>query len=618
MHKCTRKHSHTQLAEEWDVLHRRYTDRLSSRRHSADKDTESFKSKSATFKKSGSYDQCYTSSEEFSTSLPLPHTKDKDKRLGSGSSQSNLGSSPERPANIPKYINVERKEVHKEEEEEYDDFIDEEMLKPPPGKAKQLQNYEDTKLTVKKSEEPQMKPEQDVDISAHYEVPDVKVAAQSHDDMHDKPNGEEEEQHHPYANWDVAQANSIATRVNASPVPSPVKKTSNVPKKPMPIQRKRTPVEDVPDPDSKPLSTTVSATVKNLPKKPLPPQKPRKLIASPGSTTQSSPKHKGLASSTSLPSVSSEKVNAGEESVQKSSESSKALKGDGPMTGPVKGLLSSKSVVNLGASLGETKPRSHTTVEQLASPDKKQPMLPPASRLRSKSPSPSNPNTSQSTPTDDPTPTAAQLSSKVSSKTANEPVRMRAYTSSSVVNPSSSTPKPPQLQKMSSVADATPVSNVSKAVASAVSAVGVSRLIAGKKSTPIISDQASSGGQKEKGKDELMRKLSLRRQRIEQQTTLIKPNASVGKIAEAGSERNSTISTSSSHSEVVVAYRRIEGSSSMTSLSSNSTGVTGHSDGGSSNSVLELRKQQTSPEKDGGNLAKYGIIEDVDGGSYVI
>ena len=87
-------------------------------------------------------------------------------------------------------------------------------------------------------------------------------------------------------------------------------------------------------------------------------------------------------------------------------------------------------------------------------------------------------------------------------------------------------------------------------------------------------------------------------------------NSSV-RSGDTSSERNSTISTSSS--EVVVAYRKLDESPSMTSLSSNGTS---HSmDGGGSGGAL-LRKPEDSSEMKEMNLAKYGIIEE--GGSYII
>ena len=119
------------------------------------------------------------------------------------------------------------------------------------------------------------------------------------------------------------------------------------------------------------------------------------------------------------------------------------------------------------------------------------------------------------------------------------------------------------------------------------------------------------------GREELMRKLSLRRLQIEQQLGFTSPNSSGNAkdnstggssiLTEASSSTRT--STSSSQSEVVVAYKKIEDA---LSLSSN---------GG----VVPLRKQQQQQqqqgeggEEGGGDLSKYGILEDKEGGSFLI
>ena len=105
-------------------------------------------------------------------------------------------------------------------------------------------------------------------------------------------------------------------------------------------------------------------------------------------------------------------------------------------------------------------------------------------------------------------------------------------------------------------------------------------------------------------REELMRKLSQRRQRIEQQlgahkVTPCKPN--IGNV-ETASERNSTISSSSS--EVVVSYStRAEESSPPNGAAKSGGDTTG----------VAVR---TKPENE--SLAKYGIIEDTEGGSFVV
>ena len=110
------------------------------------------------------------------------------------------------------------------------------------------------------------------------------------------------------------------------------------------------------------------------------------------------------------------------------------------------------------------------------------------------------------------------------------------------------------------------------------------------------------------GREELMRKLSIRRQKLEQQiqVTVNKADSppSQSTITAAAAERTSEYShdsSSSTQSELVLAYRRTDESPSSS---------TGNVDG----SVV-LRKPDNEKE---GNLAKYGIIEDVNGGSFVI
>ena len=139
-----------------------------------------------------------------------------------------------------------------------------------------------------------------------------------------------------------------------------------------------------------------------------------------------------------------------------------------------------------------------------------------------------------------------------------------------------------------------------------------------------------------KGREELMRKLSLRRLRIEEQlaatnrlaspTTTnsdltLKPE-SPASADNSMSERNSGLSTSSSLSEVVVSYHSRKGD--REGVGSTSGSSNGLSSGGYG--VGEALIRNTVEEEDGegvgerrdDNLAKYGIIEDVSGGSYLI
>lgn len=175
-----------------------------------------------------------------------------------------------------------------------------------------------------------------------------------------------------------------------------------------------------------------------------------------------------------------------------------------------------------------------------------------------------------------------------------------------------------------------------------------SRVNLGKISSSVSS--ASRGNRLEedtapKDREELMRKLSLRRLRIEEQlasTRITSPTTnptllgggtkSSEAIAESASERNSGLSSSSSLSEVVVAYhaRKVEGgaggiggpgtTSSTTSLGSSETSGSGGCvvTDGPGMIRREVEQEDDSVKKGDENLVKYGIIEDVGGGSYII
>ena len=153
--------------------------------------------------------------------------------------------------------------------------------------------------------------------------------------------------------------------------------------------------------------------------------------------------------------------------------------------------------------------------------------------------------------------------------------------------------------------------------------------------------QATDGTEPSKARDELMKKLSLRRMRIEEQlatydhvTTPSNQNSSTGIVVtkpeaikespSSTSDRTSGISTSSSHSEVVVSYytKKLEGGGSNTTSQGSSNGLTSGSYVVDGPSVIMRRQQgEGGGGKEGENddtLAKYGIIEDVGGGSYVI
>lgn len=163
--------------------------------------------------------------------------------------------------------------------------------------------------------------------------------------------------------------------------------------------------------------------------------------------------------------------------------------------------------------------------------------------------------------------------------------------------------------------------------------------------------EAGNGGRGEggeemtpKGREELMRKLSLRRMRIDEQIssgcnssmpsnqddsgvaasslTELMPET----ILEGSYERNSTVSSCSTHSEVVVAYhsktmaaargREYPTSIVSTGSSVSSNGVATYSADGPDVTIAQ-RREREGEEGEDKTLATQGIIEDPDGGSSV-
>jgi hypothetical protein len=308
--------------------------------------------------------------------------------------------------------------------------------------------------------------------------------------------------------------------------------------------------------------------------------------------------------------------------------------------------------------------------------EKKHPILPPATRYRSKSRSPSpvvspaetTPPKNQQEPKTQPT--AAQVAPK-EKKTEEESATKEG--NKIVLGPVPALAKKPVLKAQVSepgtgIRNRRPIHVVTSAVAPALNRANKPAYTSygSKFPRPVgggVGERAnhtpSSNSNNEQ--DELMKKLTLRRLKIDKQLgTVTKPsnaapssttatkstnpavqkhsppslspqmphrtsaplglksaatvsNSSI-RSGEPSSERNSTISTSSS--EVIVAYRKLDESPSLTSLSSNGTS---HSmDGGGSGGPL-LRKPDESNygnEAKETNLAKYGIIEE--GGSYII
>ena len=397
-----------------------------------------------------------------------------------------------------------------------------------------------------------------------YETPSVSVKKEKDEEPEEEGEEKEEEKeeecrregpHPSYANW---QFLTLQTS-------SPTKPTSvGIQKKPVPLQRKL--------PSGTDAGLSPSSSVH---KKPLTAPKPKMLqlstkpfsipLLSPTSQT-SSIKHVNESASMWMPANPVHSLSANKTKPSATPNSSFT---DGAKT---KGASGSRSV----HPLPETKPRSYTT----STLDKKQPLLPPvkgstvSTLFSSKSP--------QQIPKEQISDTPLSPLQEVESDTSQ-------FEASSEHSPTDKTkllakgPKP------------------SAATTAASSSTSTSRDGRAPKSTGEKS--ASSSG----GREELMRKLSLRRQKLEQQiqVTVNKADSptsqsTVTTVAERTSEYSHD-SSSSTQSELVLTYRRTDESPS---------GSTGNADG----SVV-LRKPDSDKE---GNLAKYGIIEDVNGGSFVI
>ena len=387
-----------------------------------------------------------------------------------------------------------------------------------------------------------------------YRTPWISVKKEKDEEDEEQEEEEEKEEereyrkagpHPSYANW---QFLSLQTS-------NPTKPTSVcVQKKPVPIQRKLPGGTDpglVPPPSS-------------VPKKPLTPPKPKMLqlstkpiATSPTSPTSKTSSIKPVNESTSMrmPTNPAHPPSSAHNTKPPNNSST-----DGTKT---KGASGGKSV----QPPPEAKPRSYTT----STLDKKQPLLPPGkgSTLFSSI-------------------LPQQIPKEQNSDTPLSPVQETEADTSQFE--ASSDPSP---------ADTTKLLAKGHSATAAVSNPSTSRDGPAAKSVK----PTSSGG-----REELMRKLSIRRQKLEQQiqVTMNKADSptSQSTITAAAAERTSEHShdsSSSTQSELVLAYRRTDESPSSS---------TGNVDG----SVV-LRKPDSEKE---GNLAKYGIIEDVNGGSFVI
>ena len=712
-----------QLADELEALYHNYTARTStsgiSSRNSfyRSRSTSGGSKKSASFLKSGSID--LTSSQESTSSELLQRTPTKDNFLeASQTSQTSVQTlTVPGSAGMATYINVEFKQKRPESS---GSEIDEEILKPPGERARErspplavkepspspppelpLQSS-NTEMGEASAEDlmptPFDDPLPDLDTTLTFTEHEIFTmydyssqttafggAATTENEQKDEHDVEKAlpttPAHHNYANLEFIQVNNLLSQ---QPKQAGEDESSSPkgPKKPMPIQRKtkgtasQSGSEETSSCTSK--STTQESPVRNpVSKKPAPPVKPSYLMNQDSESSINSPKVQQQQIST--PSLSSSSTAS---SVSKPHPTIPALSkfltsaaSAGGGAGKGEERVRDDSVLSTGSGSGtvlpaSSKPRSHTTIEQHSavtstlSGEKKQPILPPATRYRSKSRSPSpvvspmevtsqNYHQQQTLPTSAQAPTKEKKSdeeSKESNKIALVPVP--ALAKKPVLKPQVSEPGI-GTKSRPLVSTAAPALNRVNKPAYTSYGSKFPRTIGGGTGERANHTPSSNSNNEQ---DELMKKLTLRRLKIDEQLgavitkspnpapfTVTKSNtptvqkhsppslspqmphrisAPLGKSGatvsnsslrsgDTSSERNSTISTSSS--EVIVAYRKLDESPSMTSLSSNGTSYS--MDGGGSGGAL-LRKPEDGNETKEMNLAKYGIIEE--GGSYVI
>ena len=320
--------------------------------------------------------------------------------------------------------------------------------------------------------------------------------------------------------------------------------------------------------------------IANMPKKPLPPPKSVKPNLPKPKTPDRKPVIDHTPSEYSQIAVASPKTRPASVNVPMTSKLA-AEQLTSHSHPPAKTLFGANGVTGGGDTrhlhhhLPETKPRSHTTANVLGQ-EKKQPLLPPGLV--------SHGGPKHSSPTKSP-------KSVKSPETIPE---VREH-SDSILSPEDRSEssldfpiEPPKIEKSSP----TTAGTMSSATINNTSTSTTRK--ASLKST-------SPGG----SPSELMRKLSVRRQKIEQQLSVNNDSAksslsgasALSSTMECLTERSD--SASSTQSDLVLSYsiaRRPEG---------------GSTDNGD---AVVMRKT----EKNDGNLVKFGIIEDFEGGSYVI
>ena len=510
-----------------------------------------------------------------------------------------------------------------------------------------------------------------MDISVRYDTPHHKVTVSQ--EMAATPPSSDSASNHEYANLEFGKVGTNLPPVLLAALGKKgganAKSSSPGGKKPMPIQRKR----NQSDPEEKDVATSNSVAAGSsaavvtdstkspahskanavVPKKPLPPAKPLKLQSSSddvAATTTTTVAHQ-LLSSPTKEGVATTAVGG----ASKVSKETQEVAVQVPVIKP-RSLSSSLTDLSEGSAeddpsfpLGPPKPRSYTNVDQRPELKKREPLLPPAPPTStiptSSAPSSNLVTVGQFKRTLEPA--AAGLDSKSTSNLTDLSGHPQAKNTPPVVAAPASSQHPPRARFTKPLPPSKVKLLASTSSPPAVAITSTPKPLPADKSAQVnaaakskaapppkppraaLSRASTAGGNRNeddpspKGRDELMRKLSQRRMRIDQQIANTPPadrTASPASSDNSGvSERNSTLSSSSSHSEVVVAYHTKKIDSSNSSIGEMTSPVIAGGSLGVGNIINEEDVDNgTSVNMRDNSLAKFGIIEDVSGGTYVI
>ena len=548
-----------QLADEWDALHSRYTERVAKHKAAAGLQRQNSRHSSPflSIKTAHSKQQSYASSGR-SSSIP----SGRDQECIDGRTLSNSGSRSAEPAELSPYINV--------------DYTAKGVDRVQPASA----NSSEEELTT--SDEMGAAAIQGEKTADGNEEGNPTGVTSPGGTVH-------------YENWQFMKVNELQKPTHAPPPPPPPapKKNPEFPKKPVPIQRKHSPTSTAAHPLAPPTRKPPPPPIKVTNEQLVQPEpvegQPSEGILSRSLPESSLPPTFYSQVTTALPAKKlrpqsdfpTAKSKLAEATSLDNFPGSKNRSGDGTKV---------KEGESTSRRFPETKPRSHTTTNIV---EKKQPIFPPP-----KPPHGSNkPFLQSAKPPDEQT--IAEVSEESSNST--EPaVKLRSNSKQSFLRSDST--EPPKFSKSAATTAGTNSTAVPPTLASKTSkdsrfASGSSKLPKSQSRLAGSAMNSSSGGSGT-NESELMRKLSVRRQKIDQQIAQNKPDSTstiactpLCVVMESPSERTST---SSSQSELVVSYSSKDSPSNSLDASA------------------LLRK----PED--GNLAKFGIIEDVEGGSYVI